>query len=96
VRLKLNEKPPLHIDTTSFRRCMHSKPNSINNLSLNFVANLFVYVLLKWQGDMAVGFVSSQDAPSLTVSAEDGLGGWVVPETGVMEAQSMTGTDESV
>jgi hypothetical protein len=45
---------------------------------------------------MAVGFVSSQDAPSLTVSAEDGLGGWVVPETGVMEAQSMTGTDESV
>ena len=45
---------------------------------------------------MAVGFVTSQEAPSLTSISEDGLGGWVVPETGVMEAQSMTGTDESV
>jgi hypothetical protein len=75
---------------------MHSKTNLINNLYLKFIAHFFVNSLLQRQGDMAVGFVSSQDAPSLTVSAEDGLGGWVVPETGVMEAQSMTGTDESV
>jgi hypothetical protein len=45
---------------------------------------------------MSAGFSTSQEAPSLSSNAEDGLGGWVVPETGVMEAQSMTGTDESV
>ena len=44
---------------------------------------------------MEVGFKSSQYAPSLSSTSED-LGGFLVPETGVMEAQSMTGTDESV
>ena len=47
------------------------------------------------QGEMASGFQSAEAAPSLSVNADDVSGGQR-EEAGVMEARSMTGTDESV
>lgn len=44
---------------------------------------------------MAVGFQSDESAPSLSTNTED-LKGGEREEAGVIEARSMTGTDESV